>query len=281
MPVIQPSIRITAGAALRLPILTACLALGAVSCQTTDAENGGEPISSEPESNEFDVTVTGATATQDGDTIKLEYPEPTDFIDRVPEWVINPTLGGVTGAVGVAARNDLGRKEQLDESRLNARIELASMLETRIQRVGRTELEQDTRIEGGGDASRSRKSTIGIDRVILDSVLAGSRQRALWVDEDTGECYVWIVMDGAVLERADHTLSGDVSIFRANKSIASEYRPDRRRFEKPTVIVTPRTPAPVVAPVEPEKEPEPPKTPIEELEDQLKPIETIPQKSDG
>ena len=270
---------------------TACLA-GAllpftVGCQQTSGNQGAnEPVTTvaaeaQNAPNEVDVTVSGANATQDGDTIKLEYPAPTDFIDRVPEWVINPTLGGVPGAVGVAAQNDLGRKEQLDEARLNARIELVSMLETRVQRVGRGELEQDTRVEGGADASRSRKSTIGIDRQILDSVLAGSRQRALWVDKDTDECYVWMVMDGSVLERADHTLANDVSVFRANQNITSEYRPDRRRFEKPTVIVTPRTPAPQPVAAEPEQEPEPPKTPIEELEEKLKPIQTIPQKSDG
>ena len=263
-------------------LLSACLGLIAVGCQNTQGSTAEEPVSDESGSDEYEVTVTGdATATREGDTITLEYPEPTDFIDRVPEWIINPTLGGVTGAIGVASNNALGRKEQLDEARLNARIELAAMLELRVQRVGRSELEQDTRIEGGGDASRSRKSNIGIDRVILDSVLAGSRQRALWVDKDTGECYVWMVMDGAVLQRAEHRIVGDVSVFVANKNITSEYRPDRRRFEKPTVIVRQipdAAPAPVV---EPEKAPEPPKTPIEELEGQLKPIETIPQKSDG
>lgn len=259
-------------------IAVAGIALGTIGCQSTAQSDVNNPAVGD--TGEYDITVQGADATREGDTIKLEYPQPTDFIDRVPEWVINPTIGGVTGSIGVAAQNDLGRKEQLDEARLNARVELAAMLETRVQRVGRGELEQDTRVESGGDASRSRKNTIAIDRAILDAVLAGSRQRALWVDNDTGECYVWMVLDGAVLARADRFLAEDVAIFRANQAIATEYRPDRRRFEKPTVIVTPRIAVPLPV-VEPEVAPVVPTTPIEELEERLKPIETITLNGEG
>jgi hypothetical protein len=265
------------------------LALGLGGCASTEDSsqppppNDGGPASepaAEPGPRNYQVNVTGADASMEGDTLKIEYPEPTDFYDRVPEWVINPTIGGVTGSVGVAATNDLGRKEQIDEARLSGRIEIASMLEIRVQSVGRSELEQDTRVEAGGNANRSRKNALGIDRDILDSVLAGSRQRALWLDEDTGDVYVWMVMDGAVLDRADHALVRDVSVFTANQAITTEFRPDRRRFEKATVIVVPDAPQAAPAPVIQEAAPEPPKTPVEELEGQLKPIETIPTGAD-
>jgi len=220
------------------------------------------------------VQVTGANATVDGSTIRLEYPEVEETInDILPEWIINPTLGGVTGSVGAAAHNDLGMREQLDEARLNGRLELASMLELRVQRAGRTELEQDIRVENGQSRNRSRRDTLGIDRNILDVVLAGSRQRALWFDTTTGECFVWMVLDGAVLKRVDHHIKKDVSVFVANAAIAKEYRPDRTKPEPPTVIVNvPQAPAPVAPAPEPEK----PQTPIGELEETLRPIETIP-----
>ena len=274
----------------RASVGIALLSVGLVGCKSSSAanQNGGSapPPSTttqeeEDSSGSMDVYVSGADATVEGDTITLEYPEPEGFNDTVPEWVINPTIGGVTGAIGVAGTNDLGRKEQLDEARLNGRLELVSMLELRVQRVGRTELENEKRIEGGGDASRGRRSTLGVDRNILDGVLAGSRQRALWLDEETGEIYVWMVLDGAVLTRANHTVVQDVSVFTANTAIRNEFRPDRKRFEKPTVIVMPEAaPTPEPEPQEQAPPPEPPKTPIEEIEDKLNELETIPTKSD-
>ena len=87
-------------------------------------------------------------------------------------------------------------------------------------------------------------------------------------------------MDGAVLDRADHTLVRDVSVFTANQAIATEFHPDRRRFQKATVIVVPDAPRAAPAPVVEEAAPEPPKTPVEELEGHLKPIETIPTGAD-
>jgi hypothetical protein len=233
------------------------------------ADEGGTASSGGTQS--VDVQVSGAKATRTGDsTIRLEYPESDDINDRIPDWVINPAIGGVTGAVGVAASNDLGIREQLDEARLNGRLELASMLELRVQRVGRSELEQDIRVEGGTPGNRSRRNTLGVDRNILDTVLAGTRQRALWFDETSGECYVWMVMDGAILSRTSHKVVEDVSVFVASQVIANEYKPDRKKIEPPTVIVNmPEQPTPA-------PEPEQPKGPIEQLEESLKPIETIP-----
>lgn len=275
------------GLALATPVLaTLVLAAG---CNSTGSETSEGPVdganasatnasatnasATNDSSRTLDVRVSGAEGTLEGDTLKLDYPEATEFNDRIPEWVINPTIGGVTGAVGVAARSGLGVREQLDEARLNGRLEIASMLEVRVQRVGRSELELDLRAEGGDSADRGRRSTLGVDRNILDSVLAGSRQRALWLDDETGEVFVWMVLDGAVLGRADHVVVEGVSVFTANQAISREYRPDRTRLEPPTVIVNmPEAAAPAPAPEEPDE----PQTPIEELEENLKPIETIP-----
>jgi hypothetical protein len=230
----------------------------------------------EEQSRAVEVSVSGAEATKTGEsTITLNYPESEDINDRVPDWVINPAMGGVTGSVGVASKNDLGTQEQLDDARLNGRLELVSMLESRVQRVGRTETEQDIRAEGGSSNNRSRKTGLEIDRNILDSVLAGSRQRALWFDDKTGEVYVWMVLDGGVLKSTTHSVEKEVSVFIASAVIANEYKPSRAKPLPPTVIVQmPSEPAPAPAP-------EQPKGPTEKLEGQLKPIETIPIKPGG
>ncbi len=211
-----------------------------------------------------------------GDTVKLDY-GPKNKYERIPDWVINPGLGGVTGALGVAAEKGLGTKEQIDEARLNARIELSNMLEARLQRVGRTELEENLSSTGPGNRTEdSRKQNLGVDRNILDIVLAGSRQRALWIDSENNEIYIWIVLDGSVLEAVDHDVTEGVSVFVASKPVNTLYVPERRKPEIPKVVVeVPSTPPP------PAPTPAPEKTPIEELEEKLNPIETIPLNQNG
>ena len=216
--------------------------------------------------------MTGADATKSGDTLKIDYPVLQDMNDRIPDWVINPAMGGVIGGLGVAPKKGMGTKEQLDEARLNARIELVTMLEGRAQRVGRTEIQENYQATAASRSEQSQKNILGIDRAILDGVLAGSRQRALWFDPDNGECFVWMVLDGAVLTNADQHVTDSVSVFRANAAVASEYRPVRRKPDVPTVVV--QVPEVLVAPP-------PPQSPVEELEGKLNEIQTIPSNSES
>ena len=248
----------------------ACLSvcLLAACSSTKESKNEGAPV----EREEMQVTVTGADATREGDTLKIEYPVLKDKNDRIPDWVINPSLGGVTGAVGVASTKKMGTREQIEEARRSARLELAAMLEARLQQVGREELEENMRVASGERGEQSRKSTLRVSRDILDTVLAGTRQRALWFDPENSECYVWMVMDGRILQSVEHRVVDSVSVFVANQAISQEYRPERRKPEVPKVIVE--------APDQPVEQaaPEPPKTPVEKLEGNLKPIQTIPIK---
>lgn len=266
------------------PQLSSLLVIAAVigSCQSVDdQETRPEPASSESASsesasaNEPRVRVTGAQATvEDDGSITLNYPKNDDVNYRVPEWVINPATGGVTGAVGAAPRSLLGAREQLDQARWNGRLELASMLELRVQRIARSELEEDRRVSGDGDQSVARRDTLGIDKEILDAVLAGTRQRALWWDTETGELFVWMVMDGAVRTRADQRVVQGVSVFTANAPLPGEYRPKRAQPKPPKVVVD-------LPQQEQQEEPAAPATPVEKLEDALKPIETIPSSEEG
>ena len=245
-------------------------------CQTPSGNSSSGGASSpapaaSPERQTVQVKVVSADSS-DGDTVIVDY-GPKDKYDRIPDWVINPGLDGVTGAIGVAAETGLGTKEQLDEARLNARIELANMLEARLQRVGRTELEENFTSTGPGNRTEdSRKQILGIDRNILDMVLAGSRQRALWFDADNNEVYVWFVLDGSVLDAVSHSVTDEVSVFVASKPITKPFVPVRKKLVAPKIVVeVPSAPPPA-------PKPEPEKTPIEQLEGNLKDIETIPLK---
>ena len=229
------------------------------------------PVEPEVERQQMEIEVEGASASQKGDTITLDYPVLEDKNNRIPDWAINPGIGGVLGAVGVGPVCQLGTKEQLDEARLNARLELAQMLELRLQGIDRGQLEQQTQAMGDSVQDNSRKNILGVNRSISDIVLAGSRQRALWFDPDNGECYVWIVLDGDVLEKVDHYINQDVSTFVANTPIDSEYKPQRRQPKPPTVVVEmSEQVAPIPEPLEP----------VEELEEKLPEIETIPLKDE-
>lgn len=148
------------------------------------------------------------------------------------------------------------------------------MLETRLQAVGRGELQEDMRATQNGTTEQSRKNILGVDRDILDVVLAGSRQRALWFDPETKECFVWIVLDGKILEGVKHEVVDTVSTFVATATIASEYRPQRAAPQVPQVVVESVTPQPTA-------EPQAPQTPIQELEGNLKPIKTISIRKEG
>ena len=185
----------------------------------------------------------------------------------LPDWVVNPSLDGVLGAVGVAAPNDLGTSHQVEGARTSARLELARMLEVRVQEVGRRDIDQHLRVgdEGSIEDQGSRKSLLGVDRNISDLVLAGSRQRALWFDPNSGDCYAWIVMDGSIQSKADHYVENGVSVYVANQVIDTEFRPQRPQ------------PEPAPAPEAPQQ----PTDPLDRLESNLDPIETIPVRPYG
>ena len=197
---------------------------------------------------------------------------PSDVIITPPDWIVNPSLSGVLGAIGVAPRNDLGTGIQVDVARTNGRIELAHMLEMRLQDVGRSDLEQYIRIDRQGEslvpANDSNMSHLGVQRDITDVVLSGSRQNAMWFDPTNGDCFVWMVMDGDVPQRADHSVENGVSVYIANTAVGSEYRPERPEILRPAPEV--KGPVPAPPPVQ--------KTPTQELEEKLKELESLPVK---
>ncbi|MFT4540431.1 MAG: hypothetical protein ACI835_002882 [Planctomycetota bacterium] len=78
---------------------------------------------------------------------------------------MSPTLDDVIDSVGIASRNQLGTNDQVENAHTPARLEIARMLEARVQDVGRRDIEQNLSINGDGDLaeSGSHKSLLGVD----------------------------------------------------------------------------------------------------------------------
>jgi hypothetical protein len=179
-------------------------------------------------------------------------------VDLFPDWVIDASVGGVVGAVGVAPRGERSVREQLEEARLSGRLELASMFEVRLQRVGRHEIEEISPIAGPTPDERPRRNLVTVDRNLVDVVIAGSRQRALWFDPESEECYVWMVLDAKILDSAKPDVVEGVSVLEARDpaTIPQAVRP----------VFLDRPPAP------PLKAPEPP---ADKFEERIRPERTI------
>lgn len=187
-----------------------------------------------------------------------------DKNDRLPDWVIDPSAEGVVGAVGVASKGERSTREQLEEARLSGRMELASMFEVRLQRVGRTEIEEIDQTTGPARDQSQRRNLVTVDRDVVDVVIAGSRQRALWFDPESGECYVWMVLDAKILDKAKQVVVEGVSVLTARDPTASVQDHPPRDDRKEVVPDEPPT-----AP------PKTPETPAEKIEDRRKPVSTI------
>jgi hypothetical protein len=250
----------------RLPIALACAgALLSFACASTKAE---------PESptSSMQGTVRLADSSQpngmaEGTRYITTLGLPSDMLIHYPDWIVNPAIDNVLGSVGVAGPSVLGTRNQVEEARFAARMELARMLETRVQSVGRGELEEHSRATGDPEEptpnAEGRRSELGVDRDITDLVLSGSRQRAMWFDPLSRDCYVWVVMDGGIPGKANHFVENGTSVYVANQPIGTEYRPERQPEPRSSEPVAPAAP-PVI------------KSPIEQLEENLKPIETLP-----
>lgn len=189
----------------------------------------------------------------------------------LPAWVVDPSGNGVVGAVGVASRRDRDAREQLEEARLSGRLELASMFEVRLQRVGRGEIEENGQTAGRAGDTSVRRNLVTIDRDLVDVVIAGSRQRALWFEPDSGDCYVWMVLDAKILDGAEQVTVEGISILRAGDP-ADPPRNPVVESRPPPVPDPSETPVPSEPTPPPQPTPETPKR----IEESLRPLKTIP-----
>lgn len=107
--------------------------------------------------------------------------------DKKPSWILNPNVGGKTGAVGVAGRTY--------DQKLSSQRKLAI-----TRALDELSLQQGVRVE----FSMSKKETLKNDRASLNMNSQGSYKTSskitahigdIWQDSMTNELYVWMVID--------------------------------------------------------------------------------------
>lgn len=134
-------------------------------------------------------------------TAGVGTPSPVPAAD-VPEWVNDPTLGGKypIAAYGVSEKMLSGEGMMRDRAMQSARTEIARALNTKVQAIFK-----DWTREGGEITSQDNKQSAmtmaeNISRTVTDTTLAGTSQRARFVEPGTGKLYLWVYLDQAALD---------------------------------------------------------------------------------
>ena len=142
-------------------------------------------------------------------------PEGTGLEDS-PEWVQNmgdyqlnfgESSQGI-GAVGSAPKSSMGTQVQREDALLAARNQLAVQIKVRVRSVI-TQTRQRL-LEAGVDGAEEigRLNTENAIMQKVDETIVGSRVLKQWKDSESGELYVWVVLDKTSMNRIKQAALG-------------------------------------------------------------------------
>jgi len=110
-----------------------------------------------------------------------------------PVWFFNPTYNGYLGAVGVAKKSSvnggLGAQKKL--AKTLAQAELIKMIRVVVNTESKSE-----HIQISSDVYshyRSKFSSLSVHNA--EGVVENAVVKDVWIDEQTGDLYLWLVMD--------------------------------------------------------------------------------------
>lgn len=138
-------------------------------------------------------------------------------LDDQPEWV--QTLGDYStnfpgkegiGAVASAPSSRLGSQVQREDALLAARNELATRIKARVRSVLSSTRQ---RLLEQGVEEAEELGTVNTQNAVqqrVDENLIGSRVIKQWKDPDSGELYVWVVLDGEGLAQMRSAIQREV-----------------------------------------------------------------------
>ncbi|MFH1898695.1 MAG: LPP20 family lipoprotein [Candidatus Desantisbacteria bacterium] len=177
-----------------LAILIPMLLLSCAENRTVVKEDA-KPVQSQAADKAFEELDVGTgdrnTVTlteQEEEAKKPEQPSGYPIKDHYPVWVYQPDYGGVLGAVGIAKKQEKGGSAaQKRLAVIIAQAELAKQIEVMV----------DTRLE-------TEKTTIGneyssklssLSRQETQQLIKNAVARDEWIQPETGELYVWVVIE--------------------------------------------------------------------------------------
>ncbi len=142
--------------------------------------------------------------------------EGTSLEDQ-PEWV--QTLGDYSsnfpgkegiGAVASAPKSKLGSQVQREDALLAARNELATRIKARVRSVLSSTRQRllEQGVEEAEELGTANTQNAVQQRV--DENLIGSRVIKQWMDPDSSELYVWVVLDGEGLAQMKSAIQREV-----------------------------------------------------------------------
>ena len=135
-----------------------------------------------------------------GCAAKMQVKEGSDLSEK-PVWAMN--MGkydkGI-GAVGVARYTSLGTQRQINQANLAARIQLAQILESKIE--GAVESASESAImlnlpEGKEIGQLTEQEQA---RTFVKKTLEMTQPNAQWKDPENGELYVWMILEQRELD---------------------------------------------------------------------------------
>ena len=129
-----------------------------------------------------------------GCAAKMQVKEGSKLNDK-PVWAMN--MGkyekGI-GAVGVARSTSLGTQRQINQANLAARIQLAQILESKIEGAVESAAESAIMLnlpEGQEIGQLTEQEQV---RTFVKQSLQMTQPNAQWKDRENGELYIWLIM---------------------------------------------------------------------------------------
>jgi hypothetical protein len=123
----------------------------------------------------------------------IKQPTNAAFKDA-PSWVRNPTDDGKykLASSGSARQSMGGESKQRTFAMNEARQEIARSISTEVKSMIETYFTQ------GGDpgaAEAAQQVQTEVSRNLTQALVNGSQKRAEWINDQTGDLYVWVVVD--------------------------------------------------------------------------------------
>lgn len=128
---------------------------------------------------------------------KVKAPEMKNEFADAPKWVLMPEMEGGLSAVGSAKMSKAGIQFTRTSALANARDELARQMNVKVKNL----VKNFTQSTGIGDDETVEKVTSTVSKQVANQVLAGSKQKDMWISP-SNELFVLVILDPAAAAEA-------------------------------------------------------------------------------